>query len=188
VTATAPAGPRLDAIALRNWNGPEDSGELACIRTMLTDREVRRWNPVAQLPDPTLPGAATTAAGSWLAKAAADERAWAVTDPADGRLLGGITLRDAGPLARAAAVGYWLLPDARGRGAAKLALRRVTELAFGRLAFNRVELGHMTGHAASCALALSCGYPIEGTARQALPDASGALHDLHLHARLASDD
>ncbi|WP_051940406.1 GNAT family N-acetyltransferase [Phaeacidiphilus oryzae] len=174
-------------IALRHWHGPDHAAELTCVRTMLTDPEVRRWNPVVQLPDPDLPGAATAAAGAWLAKAAADERAWAITDPADDRLLGGITLRDASPLARAAAVGYWLLPDARGRGAAKLALRRVTELAFAEYGFHRVELGHMTGHAASCAIAVACGYLVEGTQRQSLPDASGTLHDLHLHARLATD-
>jgi RimJ/RimL family protein N-acetyltransferase len=87
-------------------------------------------------------------------------------------------------------LGYWLLPEARGRGVATSAVQTVESWAFGDLGLGRLEIRHEPANERSCALALRCGYPAEGTQRGVFPpqDAKdGVRLDLHLHARLATD-
>lgn len=86
-------------------------------------------------------------------------------------------------------VGYWVLPEARGRGVATRALSLASRLAFGELGLHRLELGHALGHEVSCRVAERGGYRYEGTLRGAMFEAGrqDAFRDAHLHARLASD-
>jgi RimJ/RimL family protein N-acetyltransferase len=160
---------------------------VADLRIGLCDPEQARWNPRALLADegdqPVL---------DWLDRQRAQvadgtTACWALRDPADGRLLGHLGLREIDPVLGGARVGYWTMPAARGRGVASTALRRASAWAFSELGLHRIELAHAVGHEASCAVARRSGYPLEGVLRQALPDSYGAWHDLHLHARLASD-
>jgi len=54
-----------------------------------------------------------------------DERSFAIVDAATGELLGSMARH--GPFAHRATLGYWLVPQARGRGAATRALRLITD-------------------------------------------------------------
>lgn len=113
--------------------------------------------------------------------------AWAIADPDDREVLGGIVLSDVDGVALSAEVGYGLMPDARGNGYTAEALRRVTDWAMTETGLNRIELRHAVGNAASCAVASAAGYAIEGTMRQSYRFGDGQLHDEHLHARLRTD-
>jgi ribosomal-protein-alanine N-acetyltransferase len=113
--------------------------------------------------------------------------AWAICDPGRqvvGSIRFGMIHRHLGT----GAVGYWLLPEGRGRGLASGALRAATRLVFDRLGWHRVELYHAVENERSCGVARRAGYPAEGVLRSAmLYPADGRRSDEHLHARLTTD-
>ena len=85
-------------------------------------------------------------------------------------------------------VGYWLLPEVRGRGVAAESLRRTTSVVFDRLEWHRVELYHAVENERSCGVARRAGYRAEGVMRSAMRyPADGRWSDEHLHARLVTD-
>ena len=83
-------------------------------------------------------------------------------------------------------IGYWVLPDARGGGVASRAARAVTRWGHEEVGLRRILLEHAVGNLASCAVAQSIGYTLEGTARSLYIHADGT-HDVHLHAHVAGD-
>jgi RimJ/RimL family protein N-acetyltransferase len=91
---------------------------------------------------------------------------FSIVDPAGGRLLGNITLRDVNRLTLAGSLGYNTAPWARGMGVATAALRGVADWAFGSLGLVRLELCHGVGNAASCGVARRAGFRLEGELRQ----------------------
>ncbi|MFM9662845.1 GNAT family N-acetyltransferase, partial [Streptomyces scabiei] len=80
-----------------------------------------------------------------------------VTDVVTGAILGHLGVNDIDPFMRVARVGYWVLPEARGRRVATRALALGARWAFDVLGLNRLELGHAVGHDASCRVAERCG-------------------------------
>lgn len=115
--------------------------------------------------------------------------AFRVTDAESGVTLGHVGLSGIDAYLRRAVVGYWVLPEARGRRVATRALDLAARWAFTGLGIHRLELGHVVGHAASCRIAERCGFPYEGTGRGAAFEQGrhDAFRDAHLHARLATD-
>jgi ribosomal-protein-alanine N-acetyltransferase len=113
--------------------------------------------------------------------------AWAICDPGRqivGSLRFGLIDAEIGT----GSVGYWLLPEGRGRGLASGALRTATRLVFERLNWHRVELYHAVENERSCGVAKRAGYPAEGVMRSAMRyPVDGRRSDEHLHARLRSD-
>lgn len=109
---------------------------------------------------------------------------WAVTD--ESGVLGRIGLRRIDLAEGLGEVVYWVLPEARGRGVAARALCAMTDWAFDRLGLHRLELMHSTQNLASCRVAQTASYDLEGTKRQEALHPDG-WHDMHLHARLAGD-
>ncbi|WP_035848668.1 GNAT family N-acetyltransferase [Kitasatospora azatica] len=183
-TAVELRGPEL---LLTPWSAELDQPDLDDLRIGLGDPEQARWNPRAQLEVPT-----EEQARAWLARVLARAAegtlaGWAARDPRTGRLLGHLAIREIDQEFRTARVGYWTMPAARGRGVATGALLLATAWAFAELDLHRMELGHAAAHGASCAIARKGGYRLEGTLREAMPDSLGHRHDLHLHARLATD-
>ena len=173
------------------WLRPWDAGAEDDVRAWLrgcTDPEFQRWNtplrPIADRAD---------AVESLLARARAAREAagasFCVTDVADGVPLGHVGVNDIDHVMRVARVGYWVLPEARGRQVATRALALASRWAFAELGLHRLELGHALGHEASCRIAGRCGFPYEGTLRGAMFEAGhlDAFRDTHLHARLATD-
>lgn len=115
----------------------------------------------------------------WLAEKCAN---FAVVDPSD-RVLGRVAVYTEF-VGGTGEVGYWVLPDARGRGVARRAAAGATRWAHETLGLHRIVLEHAVDNVASCAVARAIGYDLEGTAR-ALHLLADGRHDVHIHAHLA---
>ncbi|MGY1653852.1 GNAT family N-acetyltransferase [Geodermatophilus sp. SYSU D01119] len=172
-----PAGPLL----LRRWR----AGDLDAVWSAFQDPALRLWNAVAM--DGT-----REAAEEWLARRLdVGDRPfvpWAVTDVADGAVVGSVALHSVDLDQGDAEVGYWVAPGARGRGVAPRAVDAVLRWAFARLPVDRVELVHAAGNPASGRVAEKAGFTLEGRLRRSHRYGDGVKHDELLWARLADDD
>ena len=177
-----PAELRGYGLRLRPWQ-PEDAG--AVLRG-LTDPEFLRWNtqlrPVADLSDAE--EFIRTRADGWASGAFAH---FAVVE--DGTVAGHVGISMIEREMGSAMVGYWVVPEARGRGVAGRALELCTRWAFDEVGLYRLGLGHALGHEVSCRVAERAGYAFEGVLRGAMHESGrrDAFRDVHLHARLATD-
>ncbi|WP_069769526.1 GNAT family N-acetyltransferase [Streptomyces sp. LUP30] len=181
--------PVLDGhgLRLRAWDPGSAADVEAWLRGHL-DPEFRRWNtPLRTIAD-------TADARASLKSKNADAAAghalpFCVTDTADGAILGQISVNMIDRVLSFARVGYWVLPEARGRHVATGALLLAARWTFAEVGLHRLELGHALGHGASCRIAERCGFRYEGTLRGAMweSDRRDAFRDVHLHARLATD-
>ncbi|NES15452.1 MULTISPECIES: GNAT family N-acetyltransferase [Micromonospora] len=164
-------------LVLRPWRD-EDA---AVVLVELADPEIARWNAqgVTDLPQ----------ARAWVRRRAdwssGTHVSLALTDAADGRLLGGASLHQIQD--GDAAIGYWTAAAARGRGVASRAVTALTAWGFGELGLHRVQLWHAVDNEASCRVAERSGYRLEGVLRESHRYGDGRRHDEHLHARLATD-
>ncbi|MDG4763941.1 GNAT family N-acetyltransferase [Solwaraspora sp. WMMD406] len=98
--------------------------------------------------------------------------AWAIADPATDELLGCVGLSRPVPERGQIEVGYWVVPRARGRGAATAATIAATRYALGN-GFERVELLTDGANAASQRVALAAGFRAEGVRRGAASRPAG---------------
>ncbi|MEU3659332.1 GNAT family protein [Streptomyces sp. NPDC032940] len=185
--APSVTGPRGHGLHLRAWDAGDDADVEAWLRGHL-DPGFQRWNT------PLRPVTDLRAARESLRARARDagegrSASFRITDGADGTTLGHIGVGEINPHLGQAHVGYWVLPEARGRGVATRALLLASRWAFAELGVHRLELGHALGHGASCRVAERSGYVYEGTMRGAMFEAGrhDAFRDAHLHARLATD-
>ncbi|MFF3654009.1 GNAT family N-acetyltransferase [Streptomyces olivochromogenes] len=181
--------PVLDGhgLRLRPWD-PESEADVATWLRGLSDPEFQRWNtPVKIVRD--LDSARDSLRSRAEAVADGSAVAFCITDAATGTTLGHIGVNDINHVIRVGIVGYWVLPEARGRQVATRALALAARYAFGAVRLHRVELGHALGHDASCRIAERCGFPYEGTLREAMFESGrhDAFRDVHLHARIATD-
>ncbi|MEU6318437.1 GNAT family N-acetyltransferase [Streptomyces sp. NPDC047009] len=154
----------------------------------LTDPDFRQWNTPLKTVDnweDALASMRSKAAGV----ANGTNASFRITDAESGGTLGHIGVNEIDHVLRVARVGYWILPEVRGRGVASRALALTARWALTDLGLNRLELGHALGHEASCRIAERCGFPFEGTLRGAMFEAGrkDVFRDVHLHARIASD-
>ncbi|MEU6351539.1 GNAT family N-acetyltransferase [Streptomyces sp. NPDC047072] len=176
-----------EGLRLCAWDADSDTEAADYLRGLL-DPEFVRWNtPLTPIED--LDGARASLLRKAEEAAKGTGASYRITDESDGTTLGHIGVDGIDHVFRRARVGYWVLPEARGRGVATRALRLASHWAHTELALHRLELGHALGHEASCAIAEKCGFRYEGTLRGAMFEA--ARHDTfraaHLHARLATD-
>lgn len=167
-------------LLLRRWQ-PSDAPE---VLRALTDAAVKQWNPS--------PGAIDLAAArNWIDRRAdwADDShvSFAVAEPGAGALLGSVSLHRISREQGDAAIGYWTLAHARGRGVASLAVAALTGWAFDTLGLHRIELCHAVPNVASCRVADKAGYRHEGTLRESYRYGDGFRYDEHIHGRLATD-
>ena len=175
---SAHAQPELltEGLVLRPWRR-EDAPALV---RAYADPDIHRWHCRSLTP---------AEAESWIAFEGErwdQERggSWAITrdDSILGRAgVGSVSLAEA-----RAAVTYWVLPEARGQGTATSALGAVADWAFGFAGFHRLELDHATANVASCRVAMTAGFVVEGTKRAQGLHLDG-WHDMHAHALLADD-
>jgi RimJ/RimL family protein N-acetyltransferase len=188
-SSALPADPRLEGhgLRLRLWDPDSETDVDAWLRGLL-DPDFLRWNtPLRTITD------AAGARESLRAKAADAEAGTGltlcVTDAGDGTVLGQIGLNAIDRVQSAGNIGYWVLPEARGRQVATRSLLLVSRWAFTELGLHRLELGHALGHEASCRIAERCGFLYEGTLRGAMWEAGrrDAWRDVHRHGRLATD-
>ncbi|MFI9244973.1 GNAT family N-acetyltransferase [Streptomyces sp. NPDC053086] len=185
LTPTSPIAGR--GLRLRRWDATDEADVETFLRGC-SDPEFRRWNtPLRPITDPT--AARATLHSKAEATRAGTGVAFCVEDADSGAPLGHVGVSRIDRVMRSACVGYWVLPEARGRGAATRALTLTADWVFTDLRLHRLELDHAVGHEASCRVAERCGFRFEGTLRGAMWEAErrDAFRDCHLHARLATD-
>jgi RimJ/RimL family protein N-acetyltransferase len=83
--------------------------------------------------------------------------------------LGGASLNDFHQTSRRAAIGYWLAPQARGRGVATHAVRLLAAWAFADLHVARLEITCGPDNVSSQRVAERCGFTREGVMRSHMP-------------------
>lgn len=176
-----------EGLRLRPWDAERDADAETFLRGY-SDPEFRRWNtPITPVDDLDAARAALRA----RAEAARDGTgvSYRVEDAATGTPLGHIGVTRIDHALRSGCVGYWVLPEARGRGVATRALALTAHWALTGLGLHRLELDHAVGHEVSCKVAERCGFRYEGTLRGSIFEAGrrDAFRDAHLHARLATD-
>ena len=140
-------------VVLRRWR----LGDAPAVHAACQDPLIQRFIPV---PRPYT----EEAARSWVERAREfwgdnPERSFAIVDAQAGRLLGSVTRH--GPYGHRASFGYWLAPEARGRGAATRALHLVTEWTLRTTDAVRLDLYTMVGNDASARVAERAGYERE---------------------------
>lgn len=97
-----------------------------------------------------------------------DERTWAIRESLRGPIAGVVGLRG-----ERAEVGYWLHPDAQGRGLMADALRTLVGHAEGCLTWPEVHWRCFDGNVASMRVARAAGFSYLGTVEVADPDSRG---------------
>ncbi|WP_230884434.1 GNAT family N-acetyltransferase [Planomonospora sp. ID82291] len=141
----------------------------------LRDPGIRRWATAARgAPD----------ARTWLADriegwADGSAASFAVADSTTGEVLGHIRVRTRGD--GTGEVGYWVLPESRGRGVAGHALGAVARWSFGCVGLSRLDLRHAAANPASCAVARGNGFALVRLVTLPSEDGGDGLVEAHLH-------
>jgi RimJ/RimL family protein N-acetyltransferase len=165
-----------DGLVLRSWQA-RDAGVLV---RAYADPGIRRWH-VRTMDKAEARAWVRERREMWRAEVGGD---WIVLDgqtPAGRVALRKLDLRDG-----CGEVGYWVLPEARGRNISSHALLALCDWLFGEAGLHRLELDHSTANPASCRVAVKAGFAAEGVKRGAVLHEDG-WHDMHCHARLAGD-
>ncbi|WP_371670726.1 GNAT family N-acetyltransferase [Streptomyces sp. NBC_00289] len=174
-------------LTLRTWD-PESATDVAAWLRAHTDPDFLRWNtPLRTIEDTASARASLDARAADVATGRA--MTFCVTDAGDGTILGQVSVNAIDRIFSCGVVGYWVLPEARGRNVAARSLLLAARWAFTEVGLHRLELGHGIGHEASCRVAERCGFRYEGTLRGAMWEANrrDAFRDAHRHGRLATD-
>ncbi|WP_265447677.1 GNAT family N-acetyltransferase [Flexivirga meconopsidis] len=119
---------------------------------------------------------------------------WCIADPSTDQALGDVSLFGIGDgTATSAEIGYWLLPEARGRGYLPQALEIVVPHAFSRadhggMGLTRLHAATDLDNVASQALLTGAGFRRWGQDRQAYTGSDGTISDGAYFELLATDD
>lgn len=84
-------------------------------------------------------------------------------------------------------IGYWLLPEYRGKGIVTEAVRYLCQLAICEKGVNRIQIKCAVGNAASNAVPQRLGFTLEGTERDGELLASGEYTDIHVYSILKKE-
>jgi RimJ/RimL family protein N-acetyltransferase len=155
-------------------------GDVVRIVEACGDPSTRAW--LGNLPDPYGEADARAFLEDTRERAASGSAVtWAIADPVDDRLVGVINIFDIRPIG-AGEIGYWVHPDARGRGvatqASRLALRHgFVEVEDGGLGLHTIRAYAATGNEASARVLRAAGLRESGTARGNTVLAGGVVGD-----------
>lgn len=173
-----------EIVAGRYQLRPPSLRDVPDMMAMSRDADIALWNPLAS-------GADEEQARAWAERWAdwdgGRSALFGVYEAVEGRLLGLVSLHKIDLDQSCGELGYRVAPWARGRGIATMAVGTVTQWAFGFLELTRMQLLHGVENAASCRVALKCGFRHEGTTRSSYRYGDGELHDEHIHGRLITD-
>ncbi len=163
---------------------PSSDADLEAITAACQDPAISRYTRV---PAPYEPRHAR----EWMNASAAGMAAGTdlgllVVDAHSGELLGAVGLHAVDPLSGRCSSGYWVAPEARGRGTAARALRLLCGFAFGEMGVRRVELWIEPDNAPSRAVADAVGFVCEGRLR-AFMVIAGAHRDMLMYSLLPDD-
>ena len=149
-----------------------------------TDAETQRW--LGQLPSPyTLEDALVYVESRTRMHAEGSGETWAVTEPGDDRILGTVGWFNHVPSVEAE-IGYWVHPDARGRGVATRALALATDYAVDRLGVQKVTCFAAVGNVGSRRVIEANGFRQYGVERLSANVREGRA-DLALYDVLAEE-
>lgn len=153
-----------DGTVLLRIPGAEDVDDITRI---CQDPTIQEWTvvPVPYTREVGVGFVEEFVAGGWTT----GSPTWAIRELADDSRLVGMIGLTAQPV-RSAEIGWWLAPEARGRGLMGRAVELVVEAAFGRLELERLEWRAFVGNDPSRAVAERAGFTVEGSIR------GGAVH------------
>jgi RimJ/RimL family protein N-acetyltransferase len=162
-----------------------EPGDIPWITAACSDRELSRYVPGIPYPYAEADARAVIerAARAW---AEGREATFAISDAPDGTGLGTIALHLAARDTGLAEVGYWLAPEARGRGAATIAVQLVSRWAFAAVGIDRLSLQTAPENVASQRVAQRAGFTREGVLRAWLSTPGGRRHSV-MFSLLATD-
>jgi RimJ/RimL family protein N-acetyltransferase/nitrite reductase/ring-hydroxylating ferredoxin subunit len=157
----SPPNPPLSdgVIALRPFRAEDAPAITAACR----DAETQRWVPIIPIPyeEADARRFILLTLQAWHDGSGYE---FAIVDAATDRYLGTVGLH-LGPNARRHAIGYQVVPEARGNGYATRAVRLMTRWAFEQLKIERLALWTLPGNGPSQAVAERAGFRYEGLAR-----------------------
>ncbi|WP_066521938.1 GNAT family N-acetyltransferase [Curtobacterium ammoniigenes] len=141
--------------------------DTVAIAAACVDPEIQRWTTV---PSPYTPRHAHSFVDALVGPgwASGRERTWAIREPGSTWLRGVISLRS-----EHRDVGFWMAPEARGRGLMHAALDLVAAFALTELGWPDVYWECNVGNVASAAVARGCGFVYTGTGIGLLPGRDG---------------
>ncbi len=180
--ARVPPEPPLadEAVLLR----PPRDDDAPAIAAACVEPEIARWVPV---PVPyTVADARAFLEGVADGWSTGAHQTFAIEERASGALVGMIGL-DRGAAPGRASLGYWLGPEARGRGLATRAVRLVARWAFEDQGLERLELTTLVGNDASGRVAIRAGFRREGILRRYLRF-RGETVDVVMYALVPGDE
>ncbi len=170
-----------DVVLLRPWREADVPGKLLAFADPVMQRFSWRNTPYTET------AARDDFAEQEEARLRGDELNFALVEPHDQDvLLGGVSLYEVRLDQGCAAVGYWLAPEARGRGAATHAVRLLARWAFTELGLARLELTCGPGNEASQHVAQRCRFSREGLLRSHVPF-KGARRDSVIYSLLPGE-
>jgi RimJ/RimL family protein N-acetyltransferase len=169
----------VDELVIRPWTLSDS--DVGAVVAAYQDPAIQRWH-VRTMNDLQARDWISSWSPQWDADSGAD---WAVTD--GDQLVGRVGFRRVDLAESCAAISYWTVPAARGRGVAVRAATAASEWMFDRVGLHRIELRHSVLNEASCRVAAKAGFAAEGVLRSSGLHADG-WHDMHAHARIAGEE
>jgi RimJ/RimL family protein N-acetyltransferase len=168
-------------VLLRPWREADVPGMVAAFSDPVMQRFSWRTAPYTET------DARDYLAEQEEARLRGDELNFALAGPQDQDVvLGAVSLHEVRLDQGCAAVGYWLAPEARGRGAATQAVRLLAQWAFAELGLARLELTCGPDNEASQRVAGRCGFSREGLLRSQVPF-QGARRDSVIYSLLPGE-
>jgi RimJ/RimL family protein N-acetyltransferase len=176
-----PSPPLADeVVVLRPWRATDVPAQLNAFSDPVF-KQFSDWEPQTEA------DALRHLEASERARQRGERISFALVEPRDlAVLLGGASLNDIHQESRQGAIGYWLAPDARGRGVATHAVRLLAKWAFADLDLARVQLMCGPDNAASQRVAERCGFIREGVLRSHMPF-KGGRRDTVMFSLLAEE-
>jgi RimJ/RimL family protein N-acetyltransferase len=171
----------VDGLLLRAWR----AGDAEAVYRACQDPDIQRWTTV---PQPYEPRHAVGFVTDYT------DQAWSkgigapmgVFDATTGALLGSMGLKLDPPTGEAE-IGYWTVPEARGRGVATRAGRALAQWALDGLGVRRLVWRAVVGNHASRLAALRIGVQMEGLQRERLARPGGGFVDGWVGSLLSGD-
>ena len=155
-----------EGLVLRNWR----ENDAPALETVCGDVDVCQFTTVPWTYSPA-------AARAWIRRleqrrSSGTGLALAITRAGQDQALGNVNLVRFSDDGREAALGYWLVPTARGQGLASAAARLLCSWSFEQLALKRIELAILPGNTASQHVAQRLGATHDGVRRDSHQAAS----------------
>ena len=170
-----------DVVLLRPWREADVPGMVLAFSDPVMQRFSWRTTPYTET------DARDYFAEQEEARLRGDALHFALVEPHDQDVvLGCVSLHEVRLDQGCAAVGYWLAPEARGRGAATHAVRLLARWAFAELGLARLELTCGPDNEASQHVAERCGFSREGLLRSHVPF-KGARRDSVIYSLLPGE-